>query len=829
MKTNTLFGFVLALMLLISSAPLVAAGNVSIYAYWVGTNGQTLSVTQGDTPQMSLITVDSLAPAMNISVELLKDGHYVNTLLKVDNLTQDSYTKQLSLNTASLLGVYTIKATITSYNSQDTEVLTLTVNPKVQTPPPPPPVPPQNHAPILNPIGNKFVEAGKTLEFTVTASDVDNDPLTFSAAPLPAGTTFNTVSGKYKYSPKITGEHTIKFVVSDGKAEDSESIKITVTAVEEKPVPVPPPPVPSQNTPPIMNSIPTLHVNEGNSITYKVSGSDAENDKITFYVHTVIDGAPIDNNPFPVVVPSGAKFDPHTGVFTFSPKFDFVKHPKKQETIQLRFKAYDGKAFSSWKFVNIVVNDVNRKPVFVSSSDQIIVYVGETVSLDLYATDADVEDILLYTMKNAPAGAQLAGTHFSWKTNVHDLGSHTMTFSVTDGLAVDTYDTQLIVKEKPTVPPPPPQKNTPPVIGSIHTISGKEGQLLQFSFTVFDKDGDKLKVTPYSADAILADLAPINGEGVHVIKNNDGTFTVQLKPLYSFVKHPRTSRTFTLLLELSDGKDKTSRLVTIIIADINQLPQFQPMSDKTVYVGDNLTFAVVATDADVEDTLNYATENLPVGAKFNKSGFAWKPTASQIGTYTVTFTVSDGFVTVSEPVLITVLAKNNGGNNPPPPPPPPTKTQCSDGMDNDGDGLIDLKDPGCSSALDNDEKNTTPSLVTPPLVPPAKVESADFNITSVKIAPEVVILSQNNTTHVAIVVENESSVNAEDLRAMVMIPDLGLIQSTRIFNLNAHKDKTVGLLFDIPYGTPEGTYLVQVMVGNEEFHNTMYRQLTIIK
>ena len=38
------------------------------------------------------------------------------------------------------------------------------------------------------------------------------------------------------------------------------------------------------------------------------------------------------------------------------------------------------------------------------------------------------------------------------------------------------------------------------------------------------------------------------------------------------------------------------------------------------------------------------------------------------------------------------------------PPPPPTP-QCSDGIDNDGDGLIDNADPGCSGTSDNDEAN----------------------------------------------------------------------------------------------------------------------------
>lgn len=52
---------------------------------------------------------------------------------------------------------------------------------------------------------------------------------------------------------------------------------------------------------------------------------------------------------------------------------------------------------------------------------------------------------------------------------------------------------------------------------------------------------------------------------------------------------------------------------------------------------------------------------------------------------------------------------------PPPPPPPPA---CSDGIDNDGDGLIDYPaDPGCSSASDTDETDVAPP---PPPPPPAK-------------------------------------------------------------------------------------------------------------
>src|SRR3989338_195619 len=41
----------------------------------------------------------------------------------------------------------------------------------------------------------------------------------------------------------------------------------------------------------------------------------------------------------------------------------------------------------------------------------------------------------------------------------------------------------------------------------------------------------------------------------------------------------------------------------------------------------------------------------------------------------------------------------------PPPPPPPNVYQCNDGRDNDGDGKVDMNDPGCSSPTDDNEYN----------------------------------------------------------------------------------------------------------------------------
>ncbi len=51
------------------------------------------------------------------------------------------------------------------------------------------------------------------------------------------------------------------------------------------------------------------------------------------------------------------------------------------------------------------------------------------------------------------------------------------------------------------------------------------------------------------------------------------------------------------------------------------------------------------------------------------------------------------------------------------PPPAPADTECSDGVDNDGDGSTDGADPGCESLGDDSEENPAPPPSSPPPVP----------------------------------------------------------------------------------------------------------------
>jgi YD repeat-containing protein len=87
-----------------------------------------------------------------------------------------------------------------------------------------------NRPPMLGPIGSKSVNEGSALTFTVSGSDLDENPLALSATSLPAGATFDSTSRTFSWTPSYTqaGVYSVTFAVSDGNLTTSEVVSITV-------------------------------------------------------------------------------------------------------------------------------------------------------------------------------------------------------------------------------------------------------------------------------------------------------------------------------------------------------------------------------------------------------------------------------------------------------------------------------------------------------------------------------------------------------------------------------------------------------------------------
>jgi hypothetical protein len=93
-----------------------------------------------------------------------------------------------------------------------------------------------NRAPVLHAIGDRNVEYGQRLEFTISASDPDSgDVLAFSCGALPAGASFDASTATFGWSPAAgdQGDHQVTFYVSDNgspQGSDQETISVTVYA-----------------------------------------------------------------------------------------------------------------------------------------------------------------------------------------------------------------------------------------------------------------------------------------------------------------------------------------------------------------------------------------------------------------------------------------------------------------------------------------------------------------------------------------------------------------------------------------------------------------------
>jgi hypothetical protein len=92
-----------------------------------------------------------------------------------------------------------------------------------------------NQPPVLSTIGDKSVNEGQTITFTISATDADGDTLTYSASDLPSGATFTPSTMTFSWTPRYNqaGTYAVHFEVSDGHYTDPEDINIMVVQLYE--------------------------------------------------------------------------------------------------------------------------------------------------------------------------------------------------------------------------------------------------------------------------------------------------------------------------------------------------------------------------------------------------------------------------------------------------------------------------------------------------------------------------------------------------------------------------------------------------------------------
>ena len=208
----------------------------------------------------------------------------------------------------------------------DSEVVTITVTAVT------------NDAPTLDPIGGKSVAEGDQLQFFISGTDPNSDPLTFGTGPLPTGASFQVGAKSFFWQPGYdqAGEYDVIFFVSDGSLADSETVHITVT---------------NTNRPPVLAAIGAKSVQVGQSLNFGVSASDVDGTIPALSISPLANGSFTDNG-------NG------TGSFGFTPDAGQVG------VINVTFTATDGALADS----EVVAITVTPKSDFLVLSKDTLIY-----------------------------------------------------------------------------------------------------------------------------------------------------------------------------------------------------------------------------------------------------------------------------------------------------------------------------------------------------------------------------------------------------------------------------------------------------------------------
>ena len=469
-----------------------------------------------------------------------------------------------------------------------------------------------NSAPVLNLIGNQTIAEETQLTFTATATDADlpAQALTFSLVNAPAGATINATTGVFAWTPTEAqglGVYLFDVVVSDGALTDSETITVTVNEV---------------NLAPVLTAIGNQTVDELQTLTFTASAIDSD--------------LPVNNLTFILVnAPAGAAIHATTGVFTWTP----VEGQGPNSTFDVVVS--DGTATDS-ETIQVTVNEVNVAPVLNTIGSQ-TVNEGATLTFTASASDADLPtNSFAFSLTNAPAGASIDPTTgvFAW-TPTEGQGPGIFVFDV---VVTDNGTPALTGSE--TIAVTVKEVNLAPGLNTIGNQSVNEGQLLTFTATVADAD--------LPANTLTYSLAGTVPSGA-AIDATTGVFTWT-------PSEAQGPGSFAFDVVVSDGLLSDSETITVTVTEVNQTPTLNPIGNQMVNEGTELRFTLLASDPDLPgQALVFGASGLPTGATFNTATreFVWTPSDTQgPNTYDVTFSVTDGVVTTSETITITVNEVN---------------------------------------------------------------------------------------------------------------------------------------------------------------------------
>ncbi|MBT7100470.1 tandem-95 repeat protein, partial [Candidatus Poribacteria bacterium] len=493
----------------------------------------------------------------------------------------------------------------------------------------------RNDPPELQPLGSPTAVEGDELTITPSASDPDEDALTWSLVSVER---FGTASaddtepvvavdpdtGVTTFSVEnITGLQA-KFGVEISVADEINEPVLGSTLIL----------VTSSNEPPVVTAPGEIVAEVDEFITFDVAVTDPDGDEVAITASVrEREGDIISASQSAVRSFNRADvaLDADTSIktFTFTPT-DSVSG----RIVTLQWVADDGQASATGSTQIQVGQDVNLPPT-VETIDDIEVEEGGRIEVAVVAEDPDgaAEDTLVVVATGLPTGAAFdsVARTITWEDIGFDRsGSYTLTVTATDvgGLeAAQTFRVRVTdVNREPEVTG---SSSTTPD-GVPGSISLQRLTVLTLEFAASDPDGDNVTLTVRGVPG----WARVKQSGSPTAPR----VSIELEPA-------RDAEDFTASITATDSGGLTADVAVAIVLEAppNTDPKIEDIAPLTVVEEETAEFTVDASDEDGDD-LTVTAANVPEGATFDGATFIWTPERgqSQEDPYSIALTVDDG-------------------------------------------------------------------------------------------------------------------------------------------------------------------------------------------
>jgi cellulose biosynthesis protein BcsQ len=438
----------------------------------------------------------------------------------------------------------------------------------------------------VSPINDKPVavrDSTETLEdtpvsITLTGSDYDGDELTYSIASGPFNGTLSGTEPNVIYTPNknFSGTDRFSFIAYDGELE---SFPATVSIVVNM----------TEDLPEAKDCNATTQ--EDKSVAILLSGTDADNDPLTFSV---------------VTGPSNGILSKTEPNVIYTPNMNFYG------TDSFTYIANDGTGDSAPAIVKITVTPTDDPPI--ANNANVTIQEDSPVWISLMGIDPD-GDSLKYTIVEEPSHGSVSGigANLSYKPDTNFSGTDTIKFKVNDGKSESEVATIYITVNA---------ANDPPVVNS-GVATTQEDMPVSIALIADDIDGDELTYHVVSG--------PSNG-------NLSGA-----APNLTYAPNMNFNGTDSFTFKANDGlMDSTPATFSIEVTPVNDSPTAYNHSE-IVMEDSPVLIALTAGDPD-GDSLTYIVVKGPSHGSLSgtEPNITYTPDEDYSGSDSLTFIASDG-------------------------------------------------------------------------------------------------------------------------------------------------------------------------------------------